>query len=106
MTEQPTSDCKLDGQPSLVPASCSAERPTTIAYEMYANVRHQYDLRLAELEQAKTDRNKAAMMERRKYLPKLRRLKSENAILCDFINRELKMTGNDPRIVELEKRIA
>lgn len=45
---------------SLAAPSGSAERPTTIAYEMYANVRHQCDLRLAELEQAKTDRNKAA----------------------------------------------
>jgi hypothetical protein len=73
---------------------------------MYANVRHQYDLRLAELEQAKTDRNKAAMLERRKYLPKIRRLKAENAILCDFINREMKMTAADPRVTELAARLA
>ena len=90
----------------MAPASCSAERPKTIEYEMYVNVRHQYDLRLAELEQAKSYRNKAAMLERRKYLPKLRRLKAENAMLLDFINCEMKMTGSDPRIAELEKRIA
>lgn len=31
------------------------------------------------------------MLERRKYLPKIRRIKAENAILFDFINREMKM---------------
>jgi hypothetical protein len=35
-----------------------------------------------------------------------RRLERENNILLDFINREMKMTGSDPRIAELEKRIA
>lgn len=99
-------DEKRKEQRSLAAPSGSAERPTTIAYEMYANVRHQYDLRLAELEQAKTDRNKAAMLERRKYLPKIRRLKAENAILCDFINREMKMTAADPRVTELAARLA
>lgn len=38
--------------------------------------------------------------------PFARRLERENAILCDFINREMKMTASDPRIGELEKRIA
>jgi hypothetical protein len=33
-------------------------------------------------------------------------LEHEKSVLCDFINRELKMTGNDPRIAELEKRLA
>ena len=35
-----------------------------------------------------------------------RLLERENSVLCDFINREMKMTGNDPRIAELAKRIA
>ena len=35
-----------------------------------------------------------------------RQLERENSILCDFINREMKMTANDPRIGELERRIA
>jgi hypothetical protein len=48
----------------------------TIDLKLYSNLRHQYDLRLAELEQAKAERNKAAMVERRKYLPKLRELKA------------------------------
>jgi len=91
---------------SLAAMPGSEKRPATIEYEMYANVRHQYDLRVAELEQAKHDRNKAAMMERRKYLPKLKKLKAEITILYDFINREMKMTGSDPRISELEKSIA
>lgn len=68
-------------------------RPKTIKYEMYANVRHQYDLRLVELEQAKADRNKAAMLERRKYLPKLAELKREFA-------------GAHQRVSELENAIA
>lgn len=68
-------------------------RPKTIAFEMYANVRHQYDLRLVELEQAKSERNKAAMLERRKYLPKLAELKRESA-------------GAHQRVSELENAIA
>ena len=35
-----------------------------------------------------------------------RLLERENSVLCDFINREMKMTGSDPRIAELGKRIA
>jgi hypothetical protein len=35
-----------------------------------------------------------------------RQLEMELAIMCDFINREMKMTAGDPRIAELEKRIA
>ena len=35
-----------------------------------------------------------------------RELERENAILCDFINREMKMTASDKRLVELTKRIA
>tara|TARA_R110000868_G_scaffold368137_2_gene631100 strand:+ start:749 stop:1057 length:309 start_codon:yes stop_codon:yes gene_type:complete len=31
------------------PATGSADRPATIAYEMYVNVRHQHDLRVAEI---------------------------------------------------------
>lgn len=75
------------------PASVRQTRPKTIEYEMYANVRHQYDLRLVELEQAKADRNKAAMLERRKYLPKLAELKRACA-------------GAYRRVSELENAIA
>lgn len=35
-----------------------------------------------------------------------RRLERENAILCDFINREMGMTAADPRVSELERAIA
>ena len=35
-----------------------------------------------------------------------RQLEREIDVLCQFINDELKMTANDPRIAELEKRIA
>src|ERR1035437_8170641 len=35
-----------------------------------------------------------------------RLLEMENSVLCEFINREMKMVGGDPRIAELEKRIA
>jgi len=35
-----------------------------------------------------------------------RLLEMENAILCDFINREMKMTAADPRVTELAARIA
>lgn len=37
---------------------------------------------------------------------RLRELRHENNVLCDFINREMQMTAADPRIAELEKRIA
>lgn len=36
----------------------------------------------------------------------LNQSRHENSVLCAFINREMKMTGSDPRISELEKRIA
>ena len=70
-------DFQTPSDPPVRSTECSAARPKTIDYELYCNLRHQYDLRLAELEQAKADRNKAAMMERRKYLPKLRALQDE-----------------------------
>jgi len=35
-----------------------------------------------------------------------RRIEQENAILCDFINREMGMTAADPRVTELEQAIA
>lgn len=35
-----------------------------------------------------------------------RQLEMELAVMCDFINREMKMTASDPRISTIEKRIA
>ena len=41
--------------------------------------------------------------ERDELHAELERLKAENEALCQFINREMKMTADDPRIAELSK---
>lgn len=40
------------------------------------------------------------------WLNHSKKLEMENAILCDFINREMRMTAADPRVSELEQAIA
>jgi len=67
---------------------------------------------IARLDEVNSERDqenwvKAIQSDAKKYhSKKARRLKRANDVLMDFINREMRMTGNDPRIDDLARRLA
>ena len=83
-------DSRTDGKrrSRLAPAACWTSRPETPRTD--AAEKYVY----GHIERKWTTSDFARLLE------------MENAVLCDFINREMKMTANDPRVTELAARIA